>query len=239
MPGWYADPEDRSGLRYWDGDRWTARQPLPPAELAPAATQLGAGFHHLGWTVRTGVRLLVGVSAAQLAHYAWGYAIIEDAYLTGDVDRVELFDRLDIILGVAILVLLVPTAICWMIWQYRLARSARPGELRRAAGWHAWGYVVPIVSLWFPFQNMTDLVRRRFPDRSGTVVGWWWALLLVGGFCDRLYVSLSDTADSPEDIQGLLVFGMISAATFIAAGPLALKLNRDLSDAEKPSTKAP
>lgn len=34
---WYADPEDRNQLRYWDGTRWTVhRAPMPPAD-EPAA----------------------------------------------------------------------------------------------------------------------------------------------------------------------------------------------------------
>ncbi len=36
--GWYADPEDPSQQRYWDGSAWTAhRMPAAPAQSAPSA----------------------------------------------------------------------------------------------------------------------------------------------------------------------------------------------------------
>jgi hypothetical protein len=36
-PGWYADPDDSSGWRYWDGAQWTQQRSSP--EAAPATTR--------------------------------------------------------------------------------------------------------------------------------------------------------------------------------------------------------
>ena len=36
-PGWYADPSDAAGLRWWDGQTWTAAtHPAQPAQSEPA-----------------------------------------------------------------------------------------------------------------------------------------------------------------------------------------------------------
>ena len=37
QPGWYDDPEDANGQRYWDGQAWTPhRQRKPASQPAPA-----------------------------------------------------------------------------------------------------------------------------------------------------------------------------------------------------------
>ncbi|NCT92591.1 DUF2510 domain-containing protein, partial [Cellulomonas sp. APG4] len=43
-PGWYTDPADQAGLRWWDGERWTSHvtaRPTAPSAPAPGATAAG------------------------------------------------------------------------------------------------------------------------------------------------------------------------------------------------------
>jgi hypothetical protein len=37
QPGWYDDPEDANGQRYWDGQAWTPHRQKKPVSQAPAA----------------------------------------------------------------------------------------------------------------------------------------------------------------------------------------------------------
>jgi hypothetical protein len=60
---------------------------------------------------------------------------------------------------------------------------------RRRRGWAWWGWVVPVVSLWFPYQVVRD-VDAAAGDYPSRLLGWWWAswlaLLVVSGIDDRL-----------------------------------------------------
>jgi hypothetical protein len=41
-PGWYADPNDPTSQRYWDGNQWTEnRSPAQPAAIAAPMGQVG------------------------------------------------------------------------------------------------------------------------------------------------------------------------------------------------------
>lgn len=68
--GWYADPENASRLRYWDGGQWTEQwapaAPPPPAPQGPPSSASGSGSSVLkiaGGLVLGVVVLIVGCSA--------------------------------------------------------------------------------------------------------------------------------------------------------------------------------
>jgi hypothetical protein len=46
-PGWYVDPTDFQGYRWWDGQAWTehAAAATPPAPPAPVSTPTYSGFY--------------------------------------------------------------------------------------------------------------------------------------------------------------------------------------------------
>ena len=93
MPGWYDDPQDAQGQRYWDGQQWTPhhqRKPIsqpppptgPPAQSAPPPPgvppstyqqapwrPLGGGPPKKSWTPRV-VAAVIGV-VALLAAIGW------------------------------------------------------------------------------------------------------------------------------------------------------------------------
>jgi hypothetical protein len=67
------------------------------------------------------------------------------------------------------------------IWSYNgsKAMEATGHRTERSAGWAAAGWFIPIVSLWFPYQAVRDLVPVGHPMRPR--VGWWWACWLLSG----------------------------------------------------------
>jgi hypothetical protein len=234
---WYPDPEYGGHLRWWDGYQWTVR--MPSAGIAPARPPrpVGRGFQRLGGAVRLGLRLTGMLFTAQIALYAWGLSMFDDAVAGGDLNRLDDYDTADQALTIAVLVIFVPTAICWATWQYRLARSAGPGELTRGPGWHAFAYIVPIVCLWFPFQNMRDLWRRRFPERSRTVLGWWWAGWIAFESLARMYREVYAAIDQPGDFKPAVTLGIVTTVVGLAALVLAVRIQRALSDAELPGSR--
>jgi len=60
--------------------------------------------------------------------------------------------------------------------------------LRRSPGWHVASWLIPVVSLWFPFQNMADLHRAVTPAASRRAsplsYRFWWGLWVAGSITE-------------------------------------------------------
>ena len=78
-------------------------------------------------------------------------------------------------------------SILFVVWFYRARINAeRHGyRQRRARGWAIWGWIVPIVNLWFPFQIMGDIWRAGLPAEQRADTAWlpalWWTCWLLSG----------------------------------------------------------
>jgi hypothetical protein len=78
-------------------------------------------------------------------------------------------------------------SILFVVW-FRRARinAERQGyRQRRARGWVFWGWIVPIVNFWFPFQIMGDIWRAGLPVQQRRKTAWlpalWWTCWLLSG----------------------------------------------------------
>lgn len=81
--------------------------------------------------------------------------------------------------------------IVFTVW-FRRARinAERQGwKQRRARAWAFWGWVIPVVNLWFPFQIMGDIWRAGLPAAQRHKTAWlpalWWTTWLLAGFGQR------------------------------------------------------
>jgi hypothetical protein len=82
-------------------------------------------------------------------------------------------------------VTIVGLSILFVVW-FRRARinAERHGyRQRRARGWAFWGWIVPIVNIWFPFQIMGDIWRAGLPAEQRRKTAWlpamWWTCWLL------------------------------------------------------------
>ena len=70
-PGWYADPDDASGLRWWDGAAWTdhrvaaVSERAAPRGLRPVGEFISASFRAIGASIKP-LALLAAVAVVPL-----------------------------------------------------------------------------------------------------------------------------------------------------------------------------
>ena len=78
-------------------------------------------------------------------------------------------------------------SILFVVWFRRARINAERHDYRqrRARGWAFWGWIVPIVNIWFPFQIMGDVWRAGLPARQRRKTAWlpalWWTCWLLSG----------------------------------------------------------
>ncbi len=81
--------------------------------------------------------------------------------------------------------------IVFTVWfrRARINAEHRGWQQRRARAWTFWGWVVPVVNLWFPFQIMGDIWRAGLPAAQRHKTAWlpalWWTTWLLAGFGQR------------------------------------------------------
>jgi hypothetical protein len=72
------------------------------------------------------------------------------------------------------------TGILFLIWFRRAKINAEhfDSQRRYGRGWAFWGWIVPVVNFWIPFQIMDDLLRASRPSWSSARKTWlpmaWW-----------------------------------------------------------------
>jgi len=108
---------------------------------------------------------------------------LEDAAARG-IPRSDVMTAFDV-MGVPTLGVFVAAWIVSALW---LSRARADAEVlnprfrhKRSAGWAWFGWLVPVVNYWFPYQYVRDvrLATSTEERRCSTVVGWWWTTLLA------------------------------------------------------------
>ncbi|MEV7278462.1 DUF4328 domain-containing protein [Streptomyces sp. NPDC093111] len=135
--------------------------------------------------------------------------------------------------------LLLATAVVFIVWMFRVRGNAdvwAPDLQRRAKGWMIAGWVVPIVSFWFPRGLIVDIWRASRaepygPDRRGefVLINLWWLFFLVGRITAEVGARMFDgpaTVDALVEATGWILAG---DALDIVAAVLAILLVRRLT----------
>jgi len=161
-------------------------------------------------------------------------AAVEDAEIAAS-DTVYAVSGL-VEFGVAIL-----TAVVFLIWLFRVRANAEilaPDEQRRARPWLIFGWIVPIISLWFPKQIVDDIWSATHRDethprpRSGLVTGWWVAWLL-GSWVSNAAARLFFNAEELPEMANAARFDVASIVMLlVAAVPAAMVVLR-ISNAQE------
>jgi len=87
------------------------------------------------------------------------------------------YDSLASLVPIAMIVAWIFTT-RWLYELYKVAKEANPTAMRLKRPWIFWGWIVPVVSLWFPKLMIEDLLKFRNSEQSNELIGretltWW------------------------------------------------------------------
>jgi len=153
--------------------------PVPLAPTVGTSQLLPDGFARVGRAVQVLLALSGIASLATVAFELWGLAAMRSA-ANDDFSALDLYGGLSSYFSFGPAGLMAITGLLWLAWQHRLAAAVPRRTLRRSPGWHVGSWFIPVASLWFPFQNLSDLHRAVTPgpdgDRTPPTYQLWWGL---------------------------------------------------------------
>ncbi|MFC5170851.1 MULTISPECIES: DUF4328 domain-containing protein [Streptomyces] len=209
-----------------------------PAYLAVLRSPVGLG---LATSLLLGAVIVTDVlSLASGAHlYDLLRGMPHDRAALWAVPGVEDRQRSYDLLGLLRSVFYLATGIVYVCWLYRLRDNAEvfaPGTHRHGRSWTGWGWIVPVVNLWFPRRVTLDIwdasrpAGPHSPDRPGHgLINLWWGFWLAQGFISLAGGAVYDTAESIGPTNVALGLLMASDLLDIVCAVLAVRLVRTLT----------
>ncbi|MEV4454660.1 DUF4328 domain-containing protein [Microbispora sp. NPDC049633] len=167
-------------------------------------------------------------------------AVLVDSFLADTnsvpISDLETNDVLYAVSGLVETVVYVATAVMFLVWLFRARANAEtlsPWPHRRATPWLIFGWVVPIVNLWFPKQIVDDIWTSSKPGatqesgnfatarRSGLVWAWWLAWVLTTIVTRLVSRRYADAEELPE-IRDAAVFDIVGNVLTVGTAALAV-----------------
>ena len=117
-------------------------------------------------------------------------------------------------------------------------------QLAHEETWTIWGFVIPIISLWYPFKIMKEVwLKTQFAtkwlnpdyrvDRDTSYVGLWWAAYLVSNFAGQISFRFALRAEEIGEIQNATMATIVSDLVDVPAALVTLFLIKKVSEKEK------
>jgi hypothetical protein len=213
----------------------------PPAGVAPAIrlrSPVGLG---------RATAVLLALAAVVDACALGGHLLVYD--VSGDLaggtaadvwDRSELADTLTDVTGAAQALLLVACAVVFVVWLWRVRLNAEvfdPDGHHKARAWVIAGWVVPIVSLWYPRRVVVDVWDASStggkPDGHALINAWWTLWLLSITLGEFLYTAFDDAHTAQEihdSVTQAMVADVLDLVAALLAAAVVLRLTRMQDD---------
>jgi hypothetical protein len=165
---------------------------------------------------------------------------------TPSLSAAEASDRRLALLGVATLLVIVPTIVMWVVWQYR-AHSNLPAlgaaNLRYRPGWVVGWWFIPVANLAIPYLTMRELHKASDPEagavewkakRTSPLLWLWWGAWLGQTALNGISSTLAFDPDAPiGDYIASDYFSIAGDIAYAVAGALAILLVRSIDDRQR------
>jgi hypothetical protein len=146
----------------------------------------------------------------------------ESVVIRGDADLSTFLTLVVFMIQYAVF---LAAGIVFIVWLFRARANAEAlmsFRHRLSRPWLVLGWIVPVVSFWFPYQLVSDVWRTSDPRRtgraSGLVLGWWLLFLLyelAWGFPVGVLIDTVDPADAQLASAANVLLALVG---FVAAG---------------------
>lgn len=153
-------------------------------------------------------------------------------------------------IGTGQLVLLIITAILFLMWIHQAHRnlpSLGASGLKYSPGWAVGGFFIPIWNLFRPFQVTTEIWKASEPTSdtsdglawqnapTSPLIASWWILWLVSGFMGNIVLQVSLSAETLSELLTTSWLTLAMDSIEIPAAILAILVvrNIDLRQREK------
>ncbi|MFF2275747.1 DUF4328 domain-containing protein [Agromyces sp. NPDC058126] len=227
-PGWYPAPDGSSQTWWWDGAGWT--QPPTQAQYQPEPSPAAINaIAKLATATQVLILVWVVTSVATIGVEIFGLTAVAD-YLSGidtTVDRLDLYDQGTAVVSILSSLAIIAAGVIWVIWQFRVAKQVT-GQTRRSPGWHAGSWFIPIVSFWFPYQNVSDLWRALGRTRPSWLIVWW-LLWVVGNYAIQLSSRAYLFAEDLEGFRAGMWLSLAGELLMLASAPMAWLVIRGIT----------
>lgn len=103
------------------------------------------------------------------------------------------------------------------------------------APWVWFGWWVPIVAWWFPYQVVRDVWRASTPAHQRLPVGWWWFSWLVLTFTNPIstFMLLSEEPLTGSAVDALVFWEVVLGVSGAVAGGLWVLIIIRISAAQR------
>lgn len=212
---------------------------VSPTELPPYVSAKGRSLAAMACL---GLNAIVAVVHGYLALHV--NQLIDVAQTRGAtpqlIREMEDAEGLSQVIALGGLVLLVATAVAFLMWKHRSHKNLKAlgaVGMNHTPGWAVGGYFVPFLNLIRPCQVMIEIARGSDPHSIGVylrdkrhvhslpLVGFWWAAWLLhnilGNVVLRLRINLGDPPDI-TDVTRLNTLDAVDDAVTVIAAILAI-----------------
>ena len=141
------------------------------------------------------------------------------------------------VMALPVLAMLIVAGILTALWLTQARKNAAAlnpyARHARSPIWAWLGWVVPIVSLWFPYQFVRDVRLATIDERhrGSNVVGWWWAMWLVYLITSQIGAQIVTATDPNADLTAALgPVETVNALAAVVALALYLQVIRQITE---------
>lgn len=213
-----------------------ASPPAPPAAVSPyappafhpvpaPAAQPQSGRYAFTKDPRgltTVLKVMLGISALTAVITILGdlgqWSMLSNPEVTQEA--AEANDIRQALIGLLYLIVYIATTIVFGMWIHRANRNCRgfgAAGMEFTPGWAVGWYFIPIANLFKPFQAMKEIWQvssnpRRWQTEPGSaLLGWWWALWLIGNVLGQIVFRVSSGAEGVDELKTATVISLISS----------------------------